>query len=60
MQQSSKYPDLIKNLNEGKICLFETDTVVGIGCKILKEAKTNDNVQRIFDIKNRKADKALP
>lgn len=60
MKQSSKYSDLIEYLNDGKVCLFETDTVVGIGCKILKDSKTNENINRIYEIKNREKSKALP
>ena len=60
MKSSSKYNDFIEYLNDGKLCLFETDTVVGLACKILNDGKINNNIQRIYDTKNRSHDKALP
>lgn len=60
MKLSYKYNEFIEFLNTGKICLFETDTVVGVGCRIIYEGKINNNIQRIFNIKNRSQDKALP
>ena len=60
MKSSSKYSDFIEYLNAGKLCVFETDTVVGVACTILNDGKTNNSIQRIYDIKNRTRDKALP
>ena len=60
MKTSSKYTDFIKNLNEGNICLFETDTVVGIGCKIFHEKQINNKIFDIFDIKKRSKNKPFP
>lgn len=60
MKQSNTYSDFIKELNAGHVCAFETDTVVGLGCKILDESKTNDNINSIYSIKSRSHTKALP
>lgn len=60
MKRSNKYSELIENLNNGKVCLFETDTVVGIGCKIIKDGCLNPNINRIFDIKSRSKNKTFP
>lgn len=60
MKSSSKYSEFIEYLNAGKICVFETDTVVGIACKIINNGKLNNNIERIFNIKNRSKDKAFP
>lgn len=60
MKQSSKYSDFIEFLNDGKICVFETDTVVGIGCKIFNDGIINSKVQEIFNIKKRKNTKTFP
>ena len=60
MLKSSKYLDFVENLKSGNICVFETDTVVGIGCRYFIDGFVNDNVKKIFDIKNRSLDKPLP
>ena len=60
MKLSSKYNDFIEYLNDGKLCLFETDTVVGVACTIISEGKINNNIERIYNIKNRSQNKALP
>lgn len=64
IKSSDKYTDLVQNLNDGKICIFETDTVVGIACKIFLQNSSlnsiNPNVKRIFNIKKRDLDKSLP
>ena len=60
MNRSSKYTDFIEELNAGHVCAFETDTVVGLGCKILDNGKTNENVNSIYSIKSRSHTKALP
>lgn len=62
MQTSSNPSELIASLNKGKICIFETDTVVGIACTPYLNNNTllNDNINRIFNIKKRSLDKPLP
>ena len=60
MKSSSKYSEFIENLQAGKICLFETDTVVGIGCKTIHEGKINTNIEKIFNIKKRNSSKTFP
>lgn len=60
MQKSEKYFDFIEALNNGKVCVFETDTVVGIGCVINFNGQINSNIEKIFDIKKRSKDKPLP
>lgn len=60
MKHSSKYSEFIENLNAGKICVFETDTVAGVACKIINDGKVNINIERIYNIKNRNSNKALP
>lgn len=60
MKSSSKYSDFIEYLQAGKICLFETDTVVGIGCKTMHEGKKNNNIEKIFNIKKRNNNKTFP
>lgn len=60
MKSSSKYSDFIEYLQAGKICLFETDTVVGIGCKIMCDGKINSNIEKIFNIKKRNSNKTFP
>jgi L-threonylcarbamoyladenylate synthase len=42
-------------LHKGKIILYPTDTIWGIGC----DATNEGAIQRIFDIKNREASKPL-
>ncbi|MDO5328717.1 MAG: L-threonylcarbamoyladenylate synthase [Coriobacteriia bacterium] len=42
-------------LKNGDICIFETDTVVGIGC-----IPTSKNLNKIYEIKNRPLEKKLP
>ena len=60
MKMSSEYNLFIEKLKEGKLCLFETDTVAGVACNILNEGKVNNNIERIYNIKNRNLNKALP
>lgn len=60
MKTSDQYLDFIESLKKGQICVFETDTVVGIGCLINVNGKVNPNIDRIFDIKKRPKDKPLP
>ena len=60
MKMSSEYNQFIEKLNEGKLCLFETDTVVGLACTILCDGKINNNIQRIYNVKKRNQSKALP
>lgn len=60
MESSSKYSDFFEAIQSGKICIFETDTVVGIGCKIISNNKNNLNIDKIFKIKNREKSKSLP
>lgn len=60
MQNQLEYENFVDNLKKGNICIFETDTVVGIGCSILKNNKINKNINKIFKIKNRKKEKKLP
>lgn len=45
----------IQYLDEGKIILYPTDTVWGIGC----DATDSDAVARIYQLKNRKESKSL-
>ena len=60
MKQSSEYSEFIEYLENSRLCLFETDTVVGLGCKILSDGKVNPKVNEIYNIKTRSHDKALP
>lgn len=60
MNSSNKYQDFLENLNKGNICVFETDTVVGIGAKIFIDNNINENIKKIYKIKNRSNTKALP
>lgn len=60
MKQSNTYSDFIKELNAGRVCAFETDTVVGLGCKILLNGKSNEAINSIYNIKSRSHSKALP
>lgn len=45
----------VKLLEEGKVILYPTDTVWGIGC----DATNKDAVQRIYDIKQRQESKSM-
>ncbi|MFN3527615.1 MAG: L-threonylcarbamoyladenylate synthase [Candidatus Altarchaeaceae archaeon] len=45
----------VKFLNLGKVIIYPTDTVYGIGCRI----NFSDSIKRIFEIKKRKFDKPL-
>lgn len=63
MKKSSQNIDLINHLSNGDVCIFETDTVVGIACAIFLQnnhKKTNININKIFKIKNRDKNKKLP
>lgn len=63
MEYSNKYLDFVKALISGKICIFETDTVVGIACTVfspIKNKNINININKIFEIKNRSKNKKLP
>lgn len=66
MKFSSKYSDFVKHLQKGEICIFETDTVVGIACTIYKDfissksKSLNSNIERIFQLKKRSYEKKLP
>ena len=40
--------------------LWKTDTVVGIGCSIIKNNQVNKNINEIFEIKKRGVEKKLP
>lgn len=44
-----KERELIKDIKEGKIIIYPTDTIYGIGC----DAKNSQSVQKIREIKNR-------
>ena len=46
---------LVKALSEGKIILYPTDTVWGLGCDATNEAA----VEKIYDIKHRPSSKSL-
>lgn len=58
MLKSAEYLDFKKNLNAGNVCVFETDTVVGIGC--IAEFSNSQNINKIYKIKHRSKIKALP
>lgn len=60
MLSSNYYTDFLQAINRGYVCVFETDTVVGIGCKIIVDNKANSNIKKIFKIKNRSKSKPLP
>lgn len=45
----------VELLNEGKVILYPTDTIWGIGCDATNEAAIN----RIYDIKQRQASKSM-
>lgn len=55
MIKSDKYEDFEKHLLNGDICIFETDTVVGIGC-----IQSSKKFSKIYKIKNRPLDKKIP
>lgn len=60
MISSSKNSEFLNHIKNGNICIFETDTVVGIGCSIVKNNQLNKNIDEIFKIKKRSVEKKLP
>lgn len=60
MKKSDKYNEFVEAVSEGKICIFETDTVVGLGCSIFVDNKLNKNFEKIYELKKRPKDKAFP
>ena len=55
MIKSDRYEDFKNHILNGDICIFETDTVVGIGCLV-----TSEKLPKIYKIKNRPLEKKLP
>ncbi len=47
--------DTINNLKQGKVILYPTDTIWGIGCDVFNEAA----VEQVYNIKNRDRSKPL-
>ncbi len=47
--------EIVEALNQGKIILYPTDTIWGIGC----DATNTDAIKRIYDIKQRPYDKPM-
>ena len=45
----------VELLNEGKVILYPTDTIWGIGC----DATNEEAINRIYEIKQRQASKLL-
>lgn len=61
MKQSNKYSDFTQALKAGKVCVFETDTVVGIACVLFVDGNINLNsINKIYRIKQRDTSKSLP
>lgn len=48
--------ECLKSISKGGVIIFPTDTVYGIGC----DSFNTDSIQRIFEIKGRDFNKALP
>lgn len=51
----SDIAELVEQLKEGKTMLYPTDTILGLGC----DAKNEEAIQKIYDIKNRPSSKSL-
>ncbi len=47
--------EVVKALNEGKVILYPTDTIWGIGC----DATNTEAIKRVYDIKERPYDKPM-
>ena len=47
--------EIVEQLKSGKTMLYPTDTILGLGC----DAKNEDAIQKIYDLKNRPSSKSL-
>lgn len=47
--------EIVNQLKDGKTMLYPTDTILGLGC----DAKNEDAIQKIYNIKNRPSSKSL-
>jgi len=52
---NNKVFEIVKALNEGKVILYPTDTIWGIGC----DATNTEAIKRVYDIKERPYDKPM-
>lgn len=60
MNTSLEFKNFLSAVEDGQVCVFETDTVVGIGCKAFIGRQINPNTKKIFAIKKRDISKPLP
>ncbi len=56
IRKKEEIEEVIKDLEEGKIVAFPTDTVFGLGCLYDKE----EAIQKIYEAKGREMSKSLP
>ena len=50
---TDNFDEIIKYLNDGKVILYPTDTIWGLGC----DALNAESIKKIYKIKNREANK---